>query len=103
MTFLSCRAIDSFVQSVKYTSKLEASEVALKKQAGNVSAEYMKVLNAGNPPKQDSPKSAPTSSSAATEKSLEAIKKQAENQQVQYEKLLEENRSLKNRLADYDL
>jgi hypothetical protein len=118
---LSCfllLVLNKLVDSIQTEVKLQSHLTALKKQAEGASREYMKLLddtkNNADEKKQGDTKAQMGDTKENEIKELkaklnklmiemEALKKQANGAQEAYSNLLQDNQSLKNKLADFEL
>jgi len=111
------------VELTRDNMKMQFNTEALKKQASNVSSEYMRLLDEKSPDSKDKgnnkvePAKKLQQENSDLVQQLEkakkdlakalqevaTIKKQAENQQESFIKLAEENKSLSNKLNDFNL
>jgi len=112
--------IKQVAELTKNCMKLQSDTEVLKKQAGNVSSEYMRLLNEKSGSTGDTSNDATAAlkqentklkqraeeleaSAAKAQQEVQVIKKQAENQQAAFAKLTEDNKSLANKLEDFNL
>jgi hypothetical protein len=100
--------LEAFSDFIKTIFKLEASEAALKRQATNASAEYMKMVDktSGTTSTKQQESNAGSNNAATISKLEQELKMKnssLETLKKQNDELMTSNRALKDKLADFDI